>query len=482
MLAGRSRPCLLLLLCMLGSSLGKTVQGEELNPWSMYRDSDDAPSASPESGEDGGKFSLVEFQPPTAFAPSLSTQPRARPAPGRQLRFGTAGGSARLASQPTYMIADTSAGGCGGLFIEGNLVASIMHPTFACSRLNIAENNSPTVQDRAYFSYRHFHNASEIEVFSNTPGGGVGQQNIDRYTFGLERRLLCDCCSVEFRLPVNSQLNSDLFFAQFENEQTVLPLSDYVEELGNVSLILKHRILEAENVYISGGLAFNFPTAPDVRIRGLVDDPNFVIRDSDGNDTGVRADVDLTVDGLVRNETVNVSPFVGFVWQPSERWFTQGFGQIDVAINESDGIIDLDARLRILPTPITLVRDLHESDRLAQQTLLRLNWGVGYWLIDEPDAPYLNQLGIMFEAHYTTTLNDAKLLGPLEVLPQFLVIPPVVLTVGNIANRVDVVNMVVGVPTRIGRTTLTHGFVFPVRESPDRGFDFEYSLLVNRQF
>jgi hypothetical protein len=90
-------------------------------------------------------------------------------------------------------------------------------------------------------------------------------------------------------------------------------------------------------------MAFNFPTAPHVRIRGLVDDPNFVIRDNNGNDTGVRADVDLTVNGLVKNETVNVSPFVGYVANHSERWFTQGFGQIDIAMNESDGELQLEA-------------------------------------------------------------------------------------------------------------------------------------------
>jgi hypothetical protein len=88
----------------------------------------------------------------------------------------------------------------------------------------------------------------------------------------------------------------------------------------------------------------------------------------------------------------------------------------------------------------------------------------------------------MFEVHYTTTLNDAKLLGPVEVLPAVGPIPAVELTVGNIVNRVDVLNMVLAVPTRVGQTTVTHGFVAPVRDVPDRGFDFEYSLLVNRQF
>ena len=45
-----------------------------------------------------------------------------------------------------------------------------------------------------------------------------------------------------------------------------------------------------------------------------------------------------------------------------------------------------------------------------------------------------------------------------------------------------VLNLVLAVPTRIGQTTLTHGFVAPVRGGMDRGFDFEYNCVLVRNF
>jgi hypothetical protein len=429
----------------------------------------------------------------TAFQEALSAQPstvnnarNTRPANRNSaVRFGSSTALARVpVRQPTYMIADTTGGGCGGLFISGSLVASIMHPTFACSRLNIAENNSPVVHDRAYLSYRHFHNASEVTVFGNTPGGGTGEQNIERLTLGMERTIANDQ-SLEVRLPINRQLNSDLYFAQFDNEQTVLPLNDYTGEVGNVSIIWKKQLIERDSFYVSTGVAVNLPTAPAVTLRGQIDDNNFVIRDPDtGADLGLpRLPVELTMQGVVRNQTVNLSPFLGYVHTPSETWFSQGFFQVDVPLNESKADLAFDYRLGILNPPA-----LQESEQLAQQTLLRLNWGVGRWLIHHThdDEAWLQSLGMMFELHYTTTLNDAKLAGPLELTQaqqiQNVTIQPIVLNVGNIANRVDVLNCVLGIPLTIGKTTISNGFVVPLRESPDRGFDFEYNLLMNRKF
>ena len=112
------------------------------------------------------------------------------------------------------MIGDTSAGGCGVVRFDGGIpIASVMHPTFACSRLNIAENNNAALRDRVYLSYRHFQDASSVSVFPGVPNGGQANQNIDRVTFGIERRLT-DLMSIEVRVPVNHQLSSDLSFSQ----------------------------------------------------------------------------------------------------------------------------------------------------------------------------------------------------------------------------------------------------------------------------
>ena len=96
-----------------------------------------------------------------------------------------------------------------------------------------------------------------------------------------------------------------------------------------------------------------------------------------------------------------------------------------------------------------------------------------------PQSRRLRGLSAQVEFHYTTTLNDAKTdTGRLvEFLGQH-----VDLEIGNLANRVDVANIVLGVNAVVGQTMFTHGFTIPVSTGSDKAFDFEYSFLVNRRF
>ncbi|MEO2048481.1 MAG: hypothetical protein ABGX16_18155 [Pirellulales bacterium] len=121
--------------------------------------------------------------PPTIVPTLPQSTPTPNPAIASARRPRTSRfANTRIASRIPYMIGDSSGGGCGTLTFDGAPFADVEHPTFACSRLNIAENNSPIPQSRAFLSYRHFHNLSNTEIL-----GESNSLNMDQYTLGLER-------------------------------------------------------------------------------------------------------------------------------------------------------------------------------------------------------------------------------------------------------------------------------------------------------
>ncbi len=376
------------------------------------------------------------------------------------------------------MIGDTQAGSCGALTFGGEIGAVVAHPTFACSRLNIAEQNSPLVRDRGFFSYRHFQNASEVNIFGDQPAGGASNLNIDRFIFGFEKRIFGKS-SVEFRLPLTYQLDSDLAFSKFTGMPSSLPLSDRTEDIGNLSLVFKRLVHQSRTLVLSGGVGLNIPTAADVSLSGRIDDDFFPVTDNMGMpDT---FDVDMTFRGVVKNETVNLSPFVATLWTPTPRFFAQGFLQVDVPLNRSnaalmmDGSIDGDTTL--IPTTI-------ESGNVAQQILMRINAGVGYWFYRNRCASCVTGIAGLLEIHHTSTLESADTLGPFVVIPAPTAdFQDTVLEVGNLANQNDITNLVVGNTIELGQqTSITNGFVLPLSTGDNRGFDFEYNFFIQHLF
>jgi hypothetical protein len=127
-----------------------------------------------------------------------------------------------------------------------------------------------------------------------------------------------------------------------------------------------------------------------------------------------------------------------------------------------------------------------QSGEIDQQTLLRLNLGFGYWLCQgERDGPLRGVAGL-FEAHYTSTLDNANPLNlPLTRLTSTL--PgvddvPLDLLAGPQNDNLDQVNLSAGLAAYIGSYQVTNGVVVPVTDQANRSFDFEYSLQINRLF
>jgi hypothetical protein len=114
---------------------------------------------------------------------------------------------------------------------------------------------------------------------------------------------------------------------------------------------------------------------------------------------------------------------------------------------------------------------------------MRLNLGTSYLFVDNPQASGLKQLAALFEMHYTSTLQDANLSTiPLTVASSVGTVPLQDITVGNGKNRVDLLNVAMGVSMNYGGWIVTNGVVAPLRDEANRGFDFEYNMQIQRPF
>lgn len=389
--------------------------------------------------------------------------------------------SIRSLSTPN-MFGDMTAGGCGqATFLAGSVSAGFEHPTFNCTRANLAENNSPLPRDRVYFRYNHFHNINQVDIFGETFPDGVNQLHIDRFTFGAEVTAWEERVSLEARIPMARQLTSDLLLFDIQGDYN-LPLDDYRLELLNIQFILKGLLIERPKFALSCGLAVNVPTAQDFNLRIFVEDDDFeIVLPVIGEVGSVAAYGDVS--GTVQNSTVNLSPFLAYLWTPRPRLFTQGFMQVDVPLNTSgtvvSGTIGPDGPDQIVIPP--------DVGALHQQTLLRLNVAGGYWVMRKPERRFLQGIAGILEFHYTTTLNDADINDftiPVLDLPGNL--PPLTTTVlvGNLANRVDVLNTTLGSHFQLTQqTSLGVGCVMPLKMSEgDKPFDFELNVILNHMF
>lgn len=428
--------------------------------------------------------------PAQMLAPQRNTS--ARTAQRNDRSGGSRRNSSGLSNTP-FMIGDTGAGTC--FAFNGLLVAELSHPTLTCSRLNISENNTPLPTDRVYFSYRHFHNASNLKFYQFEESFDV-----NRFTFGGERTFCDGMMSVEMRLPLEQRLSSNRFSYDVSDPRLDLDPNAFGNgfdpfggglsaELGNISLMFKALLYESNSCAISAGVGLTLPTAQDVEY--LVTTDNRLIFPN-----GTQADSSILLDVFGSNETVYISPYLAWLSkQPNSRFFHQGFLQVEVAANPSSIAVAGDGLTNFLddadPNVVTGTFDWFTpfpSGRtdLFAQTLMRLNLGFGYTMIDDPRNTLLNRLTAMLEFHYTSTLQDAKISTiPISVNSSGTsgVNPIQTIEFGNLLNRVDIVNMVSGLSANCGNWVVTNGFTVPISLSEEDGpFDFEYNLQLQRPF
>jgi hypothetical protein len=154
-------------------------------------------------------------------------------------------------------------------------------------------------------------------------------------------------------------------------------------------------------------------------------------------------------------------PWVGMMHSCTENLFYQSFLQVDVPTNGN-----------------RLTSGNTEWGKLNDQTLMYLDFSLGYWLYRNPRGRFLNALAPIFELHYTTTLEDADVV----TISESTGMVPIHYHFVNWENRIDPFNFTVGLHALCGQTTLGFAGVFPFRGGENQLFDAELQIYLNRYF
>ena len=400
---------------------------------------------------------------------------------GAAAEFAAGVGIAAAGSAALPLIQGDAGFACGVVTFTNNyggrFQAQIGHPWFGCSRLNLAENGTPIPQDRFFAVYRHFEKVGKTDLLSSPGIDNTAELDVDRITFGVERTLWDGLMSFEARLPFAVQLDSDIDIAYATDAVTGaettsnIPVAGTDFEIGNVALAWKMMLAEFGALRLSGGVGASLPTGHDVTIRADIDDDFGTLIPGQPFEGRIRS--------MIANETVFLTPFLGYAFhKPQSRFFTQGFLQFDVPMNKTRAVVGISGNV-VLDPDTGFLGIAHETD-LAWQTLMRLNTQFGYWLYRKPSASLLNGIAALLEVHWTSTLVDA------DLTEDFLIYEfagqEARITIGNIANRVDIVNLTLGSAIEMGRAEITPGFTIPLSTGDQKPFDWEFTLLANYRY
>jgi hypothetical protein len=281
----------------------------------------------------------------------------------------------------------------------------------------LAENSTPIPRDRLFFNYSYYNNVQF------TPGG----LDVNRYVLGFEKTFLDEQVSFELRAPFASTLNSNIYPDTIANGTNT--------EFGNLTLYGKALLLTGDGYAVGAGLGISLPTADDINLLS----PN-----------GARV-------AQIRNESVQLLPYLGGVYAPNERFFAQGLLQIDTVTSGNPTYLN------------NLQSGLQRVGTLNDPTWLFASLNLGYWTYRTAPSERLSGIAPLFEIHYNKTLQDTD------------VVSAGVFNVGNSFSNLEMVNLVAGVNLEFfGRSNLSVAYVVPVTGGPDRFFDGELRVLCNR--
>jgi hypothetical protein len=401
---------------------------------------------------------------------------------------------------------------------------------------HVADNNSPIPLDRVAFRYSYFRNAVQVTGISNLPpvfdpnvGGNVGlattptttrRYDLNLYVFSAEKTFCDGLFSLELRIPFVRSLSSDLNLSvgtltgttngnvgsqsgfpldpQMTDNGLVVTntpndtLGNSATEFGDMNLIFKALLCRTPKFAFSGGVDFGFPTGPDMRVR-VTDYDYFADPMSNPLDVNLLPTVQRLRTFEIKNQIFSASPFLAALVTPNNWFFAQGFLECDIPLNKNDYRFTQQFTSNLSPTSPTNPDGFSsipfsQRGRIGEQTLLQADLGLGCWVWRNCEAWLLSGLAPTVELHYTTTLDNADI----QVLPTdpntFSIVgskpvPEPHPTIGNLRNRVDILDMTVGATALFSdRATLAAGVAFPLRGSSNRTYDWEFQLQFNYYF
>lgn len=373
-------------------------------------------------------FEAVEGVAPGTSAEGTSPDQLSAAAPLDQssLLAADVGAAAGAAGAVPTMIGDFFGNNYEYAFMnpEGTTVAT----AGGARRFKYAENTNPFPTNRVFFNYNYFDDPL-LDVNGH-------RRDFNMFTFGIEKAFCEDLFSVELRVP---------FAAALDSQQNINDPNQMATEFGNVTLAGKVMLYQRERTAVAAGLAVVFPTGNDSVV-------------TDGESTVI----------IFENSSVFLQPFIGFYNAPTERLFHQFIAQVDFDATGSDVIIPADSFLSINEST-------DQVANLQSQSLLYLDYQVGYWLRRDPCAAVLTGVAPLLELHYTSTLQNLDL-GPFGTEDRG---SSRGIFVENL--RRDVLNLTSGVYFELfQRTSVKLAAVAPLLE--DRMFDYEMCVQISHRY
>jgi hypothetical protein len=284
----------------------------------------------------------------------------------------------------------------------------------------LAENCSPLPRDRVYFNY---------SMFDDTPllAGG---QNVHRFSPGFEKTFFDQLTSVEVRFPFAATISPDLALGT-----NGLTAADDVV-FGNMAAIFKGLLYQSDIFAFSTGLQVSVPTAPSLNVS-LTDGTQIISID---------------------NQAVHLMPFVGALYTPNDRFFSQAFLQFDA--DASGNPVAVNPQLQGL----TRIGRLHDA------TFLYADFNIGYWLYRGVETS-LTGFAPTIELHYNTSLEHGEFLASDGFV------------IGASPRQISNLNLTMGCYFEFALdNTLVLGYTAPLGNGADRQFDGELRAFFNHRF
>ena len=195
-------------------------------------------------------------------------------------------------------------------------------------------------------------------------------------------------------------------------------------EFGNVSLYLKTVLYQDCCKTVSAGLGIDLPTADDIEIIDLAGD-------------------DFSLD----NDVVTLAPYIAFLRADAcSNMFMHGFVQFVLPTDDYDIVADGDA------------------DQLDGGTYLFVDASIGYWLRQD----CCGGVAAIAELHYAENIEGGDIASPggEEVR----------------SSDFESLNATAGLHFANGCWSVRPAVVLPLLDRPNRAFDWEFALQVNRRF